>query len=45
MDTLNRLASELLEKEVLNVVDLDNIIGIPVKEKEGAGETAALGEV
>jgi len=45
LDTLNRLASELLEKEVLNVVDLDNIIGIPMKEKEGAGETAALGEV
>jgi cell division protease FtsH len=45
MDTLNRLASELLEKEVLNVVDLDRIIGIPVMEKEGAGETAALGEV
>lgn len=34
MDTLNRLAKELLEKEVLNAAELDAIIGIPVEGKD-----------
>ncbi len=34
MDTLNRLAAELLEKEVLNGAELDEIIGIPPPDRE-----------
>jgi len=45
-DTLNRLASELLEKEVLNTAELDAIIGIPTAgvEKEGEQGNPADGE-
>jgi cell division protease FtsH len=32
MDKLNRLASELLDKEVLNALDIDNIVGIIPEE-------------
>jgi len=34
LDTLNRLASELLEKEVLNAAEIDAIIGIPAVDAE-----------
>jgi len=36
LTTLNRLATELLEKEVLNAAEIDEIIGIsaPVPEPE-----------
>ncbi|HQK79378.1 MAG TPA: cell division protein FtsH, partial [Syntrophales bacterium] len=34
LDTLNRLAAELLEKEVLNATEIDAIIGIPMRETE-----------
>jgi len=40
METLNRLANELLEKEVLNTAELDAIIGIPAEEKEGEQENS-----
>jgi len=45
-DTLNRLASELLEKEVLNTAELDAIIGIPTAgvEKEREQGNPADGE-
>lgn len=38
IDTLNRLATELLDKEVLNAAELDAIIGIPVEEKDRGQE-------
>ncbi|OPY85505.1 MAG: ATP-dependent zinc metalloprotease FtsH [Syntrophus sp. PtaU1.Bin208] len=41
MDTLNRMANELLEKEVLNAAELDAIIGIPTVEAEKEGEESA----
>jgi len=34
METLHRLAAELLDKEVLNAAELDEIIGIPPPERE-----------
>jgi len=34
LDTLNHLAVELLEKEVLNATEIDAIIGIPMRETE-----------
>ncbi len=41
IDTLHRMANELLEKEVLNAAELDAIIGIPVAEAERKGEEPA----
>jgi len=38
IETLNRLATELLDKEVLNTAELDAIIGIPATEKEDEKE-------
>lgn len=40
IETLNRLATELLEKEVLNAAELDAIIGIPSTEKEDEKENS-----
>ncbi|MCE5283840.1 MAG: zinc metalloprotease, partial [Deltaproteobacteria bacterium] len=41
MDILHRIASELLEKEVLNATELDAIIGIAPPKKDGAEPAAA----
>jgi cell division protease FtsH len=37
IDILNKIASELLEKEVLNTAELDKIIQSKMDEREGAG--------
>jgi cell division protease FtsH len=44
LDTLNRLAHDLLEKEVLSAEELDAIIGIPPGEKKGEAQEKEPGQ-
>ena len=44
MDLLNKIASELLEKEVLNTAELDAIVGVSSEDMDKVQQVSEVGE-